>query len=604
MNRSHAPLPRSAVRLRRAARALGAQGRRAGRAFTRVSSPLQRWTSSFLLAQDNYLLVGSILVGILSGLGAAAFIYALAGMHHFFFDTVAGWMGIVGAGAVVLLPALGGLLVGPFVARFAPEASGHGVPEVMTAVATRGGVIKGRVAVVKIVASALTIGSGGSAGQEGPMVQIGAAIASALGQRLKVAQRHMRTFVACGAAGGLAAVFNAPIGGAIFALEVITGELTPAFGAVILASVSATAVSRSLFGDYPSFVVPRYDLVSNWELLLYALLGLLAGVVSVAFIRMSYAIEKRFEGWEFPQRWKPFIGGLMVGLLGRFLPEVFGTGGSAIEAATWGRMAFVVMAALVLVKMLATSLTLGSGGSGGVFGPSMYVGAMLGGSFGWLVHWLLPGWTAGPGAYALVGIGALVGGTMLAPLTAIILLFEMTDDYRIILPVMEATVLAILVTRLRVGESIYTLKLRQQGIPYYTGVELERAHSIDVRSAMRREPPVLDHAASVDEALRAAVRAGVSAVVVVDEHGGAVGVAGLRRLSAVAHEAGRQAGVAEAMVAIERARTAPEDTLRDALTRLGPADVEALVVVDTDRRPVGLLTRDDVLRTYEEILRR
>jgi chloride channel protein, CIC family len=579
---------------------------RPGWRWTGFLAGARGWTGSSLLTQDNYLLLAAIMVGLLSGLGAAAFIHALAGVHELFFGTIAGAFWFLGPSAIIILPALGGLIVGPFIARFAPEARGHGVPEVMTAVATRGGVIKGRVAVVKIIASAITIGSGGSAGQEGPMVQIGAAAASAAGQRLRISPRHMRTFVACGAAGGLAAVFNAPIGGAIFALEVITGELTPAFGAVILASVGATVVSRSLFGNYPSFVVPGYEIVSTWEFLLYGVLGVLAGLVSVALIRTLYGLEERFERWQFPAQLKPVVGGLLVGLIGRFLPQALGTGTPTIEAALWGQLGIGLLVLLVATKILATSLTLGSGGSGGVFGPSLYVGAMLGGAFGWAAQWLFPGLTAGSGAYAMVGMGALVGGTMLAPLTAIILLFEMTDDYRIILPVMEATVLAMVVTRMRIGESIYTLRLKRQNIPYYMGVELERAHDVSVAQAMRANVPAVAPGTPLAAAAGMASRAAAGALLVVGEDGRALGVVGLRQLSAALGAEDMPAAVADIMTSVDVAYAIKTERLRDALARLGAIDGDALVVLPYAGAAAaeGVVTRDDVMRVYEQVLRR
>lgn len=562
-----------------------------------------------LLSEENTILIAAIFVGLLSGVGSAAFIYSLEAVHHLFFVTFASWLGWLGPSAVIILPALGGLLVGPFIARFAPEARGHGVPEVMSAVATRGGRIAGRVAVVKIIASAISIGSGGSAGQEGPMVQIGAATASAAGKRFGVPPHHMRTFVACGAAGGLAAVFNAPIGGAIFALEVITGELTPAFGAVILASVSATVVSRSLFGNFPSFVVPRYDLVSNSELVFYLILGVLAGLVSVAFIRTLYAFEHRFDGWEFPQRLKPVVGGLMLGIIGRFFPQLFGTGSDTIQAATWGTMAPLLLLALIPLKMIATSVTLASGGSGGVFGPSMYVGAMLGGAFGWAVHTLFPTMTAGSGAYALVGIGGVVGGTALAPLTAIILLFEMTDDYRIILPMMLVTALSVMVTRAFVGESIYTLKLRQQNIGYYQGVELERTHGLTVSMAMRKELPSLDGGADVVSALARAVKARATALAVTTAEGALLGAVTVEQLSAASVDEKRPSDVGELVLPVADVQVSPDERLDAALDRLATADHDVLLVVErtspTDTPLLlGVVTRRDVLRIYERVLRR
>lgn len=573
-----------------------------------------------LFAEENTILLAAILVGVLSGLGSAAFIYSLSAVHHLFFVTLADAIPWIGPSVVIFLPALGGLLVGPLIARFAPEARGHGVPEVMTAVATRGGRILGRVAIVKIIASAISIGSGGSAGQEGPMVQIGAATASAAGRRLGIPRHHMRTFVACGAAGGLAAVFNAPIGGAIFALEVITGELTPAFGAVILASVSATVVSRSLFGNFPSFVVPRYELVSNVELIAYVVLGVLAGLASVAFIRMLYAFEDRFDGWSFPQRFKPVVGGLMLGIIGRFWPQVFGTGTATIQDATWGMLAPGLLLLLIPLKMLSTSITLGSGGSGGVFGPSMYVGAMLGGAFGWAVHTLFPTVTAGSGAYALVGIGGLVGGTALAPLTAIILLFEMTDDYRIILPVMVVTAISVVVTRALVGESIYTLKLRRQNIGYYAGAELERTHGVTVALAMRKELPALAPSTDVVRALARAVQARATALVVADESGRTMGAVTVEQLSAASVQEQRPASVAALIIPAATICVLPTERLDAALDRLDRTEHDVLLVTDTlprqaavgpsadeaDPSPIthlGVVTRRDILRIYERVLR-
>lgn len=562
-----------------------------------------------ILSEENTILLAAIVVGVVSGIGSAAFIYSLEAVHHLFFVTFASALGWLGPSAVIILPALGGLLVGPFIARFAPEARGHGVPEVMSAVATRGGRILGRVAVVKIIASALSIGSGGSAGQEGPMVQIGAATASAAGKKFGVPPHHMRTFVACGAAGGLAAVFNAPIGGAIFALEVITGELTPAFGAVILASVSATVVSRSLFGNFPTFVVPRYDLVSNSELVFYGILGLLAGLASVAFIRTLYALEDRADAWEFPDRFKPVIGGLALGIMGRFFPQLFGTGAETIQAATWGTMTPLLLLALIPLKMVATSVTLASGGSGGVFGPSMYIGAMLGGAFGWAVHALFPTMTAGSGAYALVGIGGVVGGTALAPLTAIILLFEMTDDYRIILPMMVVTAISVVVTRAFVGESIYTLKLRRQNIGYYQGAELERTHGLTVAMAMRKELPTLKSSADVVTALARAVKGRATALAIVDEDGRPVGAVTVEQLSAASVDEKRPPDVGTLALALDKVRVPPDERLDAALDRLAAADHDVLLVIDgsddtSTATLLGIVTKRDVLRIYERVLRR
>jgi CIC family chloride channel protein len=382
---------------------------------------------------------------------------------------------------------------------------------------------------------------------------------------------------------------------------VITGELTPAFGAVILSSVSATAVSRMIFGNYPSFTVPSYELVSTWELPFYGVLGIAAGFASAAFIRTLYWFEHRFDRWRLPALGKIVVGGLVVGLIGRFLPEIFGTGTGTIEAATWGRLSPLLLFILVPVKILATSITIASGGSGGVFGPAMYIGAMLGGAFGWLAHAVFPDFAAGSGPYALVGIGAVLGGSALAPLTAIVLLFEMTDDYRIILPIMIATVLSIVVTRKIVGESIYTLKLREEKIPYYAAAELERAHAATAGQAMRRDVPPVPATTEVGSALYIAVQARAQALPVVDGGGAVAGVVSLEAL-AVAATQNRDAPVESVMTPAEK--VAPDARLDDLLSSLSEKDLDALVVVGDDGRPSGIVSRRDLMRVYEQVLRR
>ena len=368
-----------------------------------------------------------------------------------------------------MLPALGGLIVGPLIWKYAREARGHGVPEVMKAILTRGARIPLRVGVVKILVSAVTIGSGGTAGREGPMVQIGATLGSGLGQLYRLSSNHLRTLVACGAAGGIAATFNAPIAGAIFALEVLMGQTSPAFLLVLLSSVTSSIVSRSLLGNFPAFLVPPYELVSSWEILLYVPLGLLAALAARLFVLTLYRAEEIFEKWSFVPYLKPCVGGLAVGIVGRFLPEVFGNGLPAVESALWARLTPSLLLVLFVAEIFCNSSTLGSGGSGGVFAPALYIGAMLGGAFGSLVHYLWPASTAGAGAYALVGMAAVFGGAARAPLSAILILFEMTNDYQIILPLMAATVTSVSLSQRLSPDSIYTLKLRQAGLVFDHG---------------------------------------------------------------------------------------------------------------------------------------
>ncbi len=294
-----------------------------------------------------------------------------------------------------LLPTAGGLLVGLIVTRFAPEVKGSGIPEVMEAVAQRGGAIRIRVVLAKAAAAAVTIGSGGSAGREGPIVHIGSAIGSACGQLLEVSARRLRTFVACGAAAGIAATFNAPIAGALFSIEVVLGDLGVAsLSPIVISSVVATVISRHHLGDFPAFKVPAYSSVHPAELLLYAGLGLAAAVVGVAFIRLLYGIGDRFDRSPIPPWLRPAVGGLGVGLISLALPHVFGVGYETINAALSERLDLALLIALVGAKGLATALTLGSGGSGGVFAPSLFMGATLGAAWGQIAHRIFPDWTA------------------------------------------------------------------------------------------------------------------------------------------------------------------------------------------------------------------
>lgn len=423
------------------------------------------WTSSFLPSQ-NALVLLAVVVGLLTGFGSVGFILLLRSLTEFARGPLSTALDVVGPANIVLLPALGGLLGGPLIQRFAREARGHGVPEVMTALATQGGRIRKRVAAVKIVASGLTIGFGGAAGREGPMVQIGATLGSAVAQMARLGSRDIRTLVACGAAGGIAATFNAPIAGALFSVEVLMGRFHADFLLVLLTSLSSCMVTRHYLGNYPAFVVPAYELTSPAELPLYFLLGIGLGIAAVFYVRLLYRAEDVFGDWRFPESLKPAIGGLLVGLVLRFFPQVYGTGFPAIESALWVRLPWDLLIGLFAAELLANCATLGSGGSGGVFAPGLYMGAMLGGAFGMGVHALYPDWTGGAGAYAMVGMAAFFAAEAKAPTTALLILFEMTNDYRIMLPLMAATVASVYLSHRLLPHSIYTLKLHRRGIGF------------------------------------------------------------------------------------------------------------------------------------------
>jgi chloride channel protein, CIC family len=424
---------------------------------------------------NTFLVILAILVGVGAGFGAVVFRWLirvsteiLTGFSDY---SAAGhssnphitWMG---RWFVIFAPVIAGLLYGPLVQLFAKEARGHGVPEVMYAVQKRGGKIAPQVAVVKALASALCIGGGGSVGREGPIVQVGSALGSSLGRFLKVNHDKMRMLVACGAAGGIAATFNAPLAGVFFALELILRNFTTdAFGMVVISSVTASIIGRAAFGNSVFIHLPAFSVQHGIEYPLFALLGILAGVVGVIFTRVLYKIEDICDYlWRWPEWLRPAVGGILLGAVLYFLPQLYGVGYPVIGHAFDGNYALIFLLLLLVGKMVATSLTIGIGGSGGVFAPSLFMGAMFGLMYGSVVHHVAPGISGPVAAYGLIGMGAVFAGAARAPITAVIIMFELTGEYSIILALMVAIVLAELLSRLLTQDTIYTLKLRRRGV--------------------------------------------------------------------------------------------------------------------------------------------
>ncbi|HLG41881.1 MAG TPA: chloride channel protein [Planctomycetota bacterium] len=535
-----------------------------------------------------------ILVGAAVALTAVFLIWSIESLEHLWLGDQAKWRPGIW---VFLLPAAGGLIVGPLFAWLCREAKGHGVPEVMISVSREGGRIERRVSVVKTAASIVTIGSGGSAGPEGPIVHVGSALASTFGQTFKVPAENLRLLVACGAAAGISATFNAPIAGALFASEVILREFNvPSFTSVVLSSVTATAVSRAILGDHPTFTIPEYAIVSPVELGFYAVLGILCALASVLFIRMVYLVEDGFERLRPIPAWlRPAIGGLLVGLIGLWNAGIYGSGYTVIDSTLNSGLLLQALLALFALKLIATSLTVGSGGSGGVFAPALFVGAMLGGAFGLIMQGVFPAVTARPGAYATVGMGALFAGTAHAPITAILMIFEMTQDYKIVLPLMIAVVISTVAARRLFPHSIYTFKLHRGGMDLD---ELRRINLLDlvtVDQAMARkftsvppEMPILDLVAK----LKADDRTGYP---VVDAKGQLVGIVTFRDVSRVLEN---PAGKTVADICTRSLTVVyPDETLSQAMLKLAVRDVARAPVMDRDdpSKLVGILERRDII---------
>jgi CIC family chloride channel protein len=575
------------------------------------------------LPEEATLFGTALAVGIGAGVAAVVFRYLIAAVQWVAYD----WLPILFAGNygyVVVAPTVGGLLVGLLIYFFAREAKGHGVPEVMAAVALHGGRIRPIVAAVKALASAICIGSGGSVGREGPIVQIGSALGSTLAQWWKLSEERTQSLVACGAAAGIAATFNAPIAGVIFALEVILGGRFGVryFSTVVVAAVAASVVGRVAFGDAPAFQIPfEYGVQSLWEFAFYPLLGVAAALVGAAYTRSIYGAEDAFDAWTSVPEWvKPAVGGLLLGGLALAyplftpatwdrVPQVYNVGYEIIEQALASELSLAVLLTLLVLKIIATTLTLGSGGSGGVFAPGLFIGAMLGAAFHAVLSLFVPDLLAPGGAYALVGMAAVFAASAHAPITAVIMLFELTGDYRIVLPLMLTTVVAtLLAQRLLRGESIYTLKLSRRGVRLQQGRDVDLMDSVSVSDVMSRDissvaadSPLCELGAQFERRRR-------TGLVVADSEGHLAGFVTISDLER-ANEADLPGDTPIEAIATGRdALVVAEsgESIGDALARMGARGLRRLPVVATDdpRRVVGIVHRNDIVRAYQLALAR
>ena len=541
---------------------------------------------------------GLLLLALVVGAGAALFAVAFRWLIHTFTLVLSGHPdyaavpgaahpGLEGLGRwfVVLAPVAAGLVYGPLVHAFAREARGHGVPEVMDAVARKGGRIAPQVAVVKALASALCIGGGGSVGREGPIVQIGSALGSTLGRTLRVPESRLRVLVACGAAGGIAATFNAPLAGVFFAMELILDDfVAEAFGMVVIASVTSAAIGRAILGDQPFLDLPTFTVAHPEQYLLFALLGLVAGLAGISFTRVLYAVEDLCDAvWRGPEWLRPAVGGLLLGLLLLVLPQMYGVGYPVLGNAVLGRYAVGFLLLLLVGKMLATSLTIGIGGSGGVFAPSLFIGAALGAAFGAVAGHLAPG-VAGPaGAYALIGMGAVFAGAARAPITAVVIMFELTGQYSIILPLMTAIVLATGISHRLSTDTIYTAKLRRRGVDLGTRETIERARR-PVGEVMLELPTAVDAGASLREAAVLLARSPYGVLPVAED--GGVGVLSARAVADAIAAGGAEDSPVGPLVEVPHLLRLDDD-LEDAVRALDAGNLAAVPVLDADDRPVG-----------------
>jgi CIC family chloride channel protein len=556
------------------------------------------------------MVLAAVVVGILGGYGAIVFRF----MIHWFQEAAwrtheysPAYVGGLPWWVIVLTPAAGGVIVGLVARYFTPEAKGHGVPEVMEAVALNEGRIRPRVVVGRALASSLSIATGGSVGREGPIVQIGAAIGSSVGQFLRAGPGRLRTLAACGAGAGMAATFNAPIGGALFAVEVVIGDFgVPLFSPIVMASVAATVVSRAYLGDLPAFAIPHYSLVHPAELFAYAVLGVLAGLLAIVFIRVLYFAEDQLDAIAVPLPIKAALGGAAVGVIALEYPGVFGVGYETINVALMGSPTLGLLLMLLVAKLLATSITIGSGGSGGVFAPSLFLGAMLGAAVGHGVQAIAGGACAPPGAYALVGMGAVVAATTHAPITAILIIFELTNEYRVILPLMTSCIISVLLSTRLHPNSIYTLKLTRRGVNLLGGTDINLLRGVRVRDVMRNNVVTVSPRMALPALLSVVARSNARSFYVVDDNLNLQGVISMMEVQALlpSVEALKDLVVASDLASSSGPTVSPDDTLDTVVGRMDGGNHYEVPVVENGVLIGELRTEDMLARYKQEVFKR
>ena len=564
---------------------------------------------SILLFDQNMLILAALL-GFLAGFASTFFRWMIE-----FFESIFSVKGFSLAGIppqtypflLPLMPMLGGLFIGLICKYFPNAVKENGVHKVMYAVALNDGKVRKRTIASCAVTSSITIGSGGSAGREGPTVQIGAAVGSTIGQLLHLSTERMRVLVGCGAAAGIAASFNAPLAGVLFALEIILGDFAiHTFSPIIIASVIGTVTGRALEGNEVTFNVPVHELVHPTEIIFYLALGMLCGIVARLFTFMYFYIQQVFEEkLKTADIYKPAIGGLIVGMISIFMPQILGNGYDVMEQALTGQMFWGLAFLLVFMKIICTSITLGSGGMGGVFAPSLFIGAMVGTAFGSSVHFIFPTLSASAETYSVVGMGAVAGAVMQAPLTNILMLFELTNDYTLILPIMATCIAASYTYQRFTKHSIYMQYLLNKGINIRHGREASIMNSIKVQDVMSTDITTIAQEMPFRKILETISYSKNFYFPVLDNKGDMTGILSFSDIREVIFE--EQLG--DLLVAGELANTkvyslTPQQNLNEAMEIFSQLDVDQLPVVRSEDKlkVIGMLTRGDMMASYNRAI--
>lgn len=570
----------------------------------------------FLPGENTIMLVTAALIGLLAGVAIIVFREAVELVHEFVF--VQGYELLrIGEGGwrrflLPLIPMFGMVLLIPLSLLFPGKVNGYGFTRFLRRVNLENGVINAKNIFIKIAATAITIGSGNSAGVEGPIAQIGGALGSQVGQKFRVSGVRIKVYIAAGSAGAIAGIFNAPIAGIFFAAEIVllgTYEIS-SFAALVIASAMATVVSRAYYGEIPAFPIPDYHMVNPFvEMPLYAVMALILGLLAVVHIRFFYFVRDKFQALPIHAQIKPIIGAFMVGSIGIVFPQVMGDGYEFIELALAGHGIIWIMLALIAMKSIATAITLGSGGAGGVFAPALFIGAVAGGAFGAVAHYLLPEYTASSGAYATIGIGAFLAASTHAPMTAMFLLFEMTGNYLIIVPIMLTAIMATVTASKFYPDSIDTVDFTREGINIHEGREVAILKSIRVGKALTEEVDFISETANINQLLELFAMAKDSFYFPVINHTGRmVGVVSMQDVKTILHdEEQRVCFLVGAICSHDVISMTPDDNLYEAMHLFDVKGLDEIPVVESKEDPwvLGMIKRKDVITAYNrEILRR
>ena len=558
--------------------------------------------------RDLSLLGFALAIGLLAAFGALAFRSLIELFQYLFWAPGDTFVDRVAASPWWLkmgVPVAGGLVAGPVIHSLAPEAKGPGVPEVILSVSTRQSTIRHRVTFLKGFVSSLLLGTGASVGREGPIVQIGASVGSSVAQFFRLRPDLRRVCLACGSAAGIAATFNAPIAGSLFALEIILLNIEVAYiSHIVIAAITGSVLSRIFWGEFPAFEVVPFVLGSYWELAAYLLLGLAAGIVSICFVRLIYSLDGFFVRLPLPEWIKPALGGLAVGCFALVLPEVLGVGYETVNAALTGSLVWKLALILLAAKLMATSLCIGSGMSGGIFAPSLYLGATLGTLVGMATMQLLPLHGLNPGFFALAGMGAVVSGTTLAPITAIVTIFELTLHYQIILPLMLACISSTLVVRLLFGYSVYEMKLMNKGVDIVRGHDVGILRNLLVREFMRRDFQPLREDTPLPDLFERLLESPYPHFVVLSRNDRLAGVVSLRDIRPVLprYEEVKDSYTASDVMTKRVVTLQEDDNMETALHVFERNHFSFLPILrdGTSGRVSGVLTKDALLEAYDQ----